>query len=447
MSRTSKDRLVGPVASQLANYLRNGTINPGFVEKQLQFKGVDRFQDLETILKIHFVLSEEVVEFIEELPRRVRRIKTESRKEVIQRKGEVRGKINWDRTLRKQISFQDESVFVCQNPSKNYNVSENLVLKKILSVVYSVLENELKTPIEEQYEWLKGLREKPDLVNYLKEIYRRNVHVNRIKNPQEYEVSDRDISIAENSRKELYKSAASLLCKYKKFMSGEFSKEELQELLNETLILPGDTPTLFELYSVFGLLNKLERDIGDKEFELKKIAKGSKEIAIFEEDTTKILFYHDSTGGMEFFERINELKGIEVNIEFLERFRRASIQHADLIRELLGEEKQSFYSGRPDVLIEYYEGEDLVELAIGEVKYSDQKQTFSSGLKELIQYLYFAKKSDNYSLKLDEKNPDLEGILLTDKQDFLEKDEKNKERDLPFKISFYDTEDIRKMLS
>jgi len=114
MSRTPKGKLIGPVATQLANFLRNGTINPGFLEEQLKFKGVERLQDLETILKIHFVLSDQVVEFIEQLPRRVRRIKTESKKEVIKRRGEVRGKINWDKTLRQQTSSQDDSLFVCQ---------------------------------------------------------------------------------------------------------------------------------------------------------------------------------------------------------------------------------------------------------------------------------------------------------------------------------------------
>jgi len=444
MSRTPKGKLIGPVATQLANFLRNGTINPGFLEEQLKFKGVERLQDLETILKIHFVLSDQVVEFIEQLPRRVRRIKTESKKEVIKRRGEVRGKINWDKTLRQQTSSQDDSLFVCQNPSKNYNVPENLVLKKVLAEIYSVLENELKTPIEERYEWLKKLKENPDLVNYLKEIYRKNVHIDRIKSPQRYEVSDRDISIAENSRKELYKSAASLHCYYRKIMNHELEQNEIEELLNETLILPGDTPTLFELFSVFGIVKKLELDY--KEFNLKKIAKGAKEVAKYEKDNKKILVYHDSTGDLEFFERISKLRGKEANIDFLERFRRASIVHADMVENILGEEKTSFYSGRPDILIEIYEGDELVDLEIGEVKYTDKKQTFSQGLKELIQYLFFARDGKDYSLDLNGENPDLKGILVVDRKDFVEKDLNDSQRYLPFNISFYDTDKLKGVL-
>jgi len=445
MSRTPKEDLIGSVATELTNFLRNGTINPGFLEKQLKFKGIERLQDLETILKIHFVLSDQVVEFIEKLPRRVRRIKTESKKKVIKRRGEVRGKINWDKTLKQQTSSQDDSLFVCQNPSKNYDVPENLVLKKILAEIYSVLDNELQTPIEERYEWLKKLKENPDLVNYMKEIYRRNVHINRIKNPQRYEVSDRDISIAENSRKDLYKSAASLLCYYRKIMNRELDREEIEELLNETLILPGDTPTLFELFSVFGVLKELEQD--DKQFELKKIAKGAREIAKYERENKKVLVYHDSTGDLEFFESISKLREKEVNIEFLERYRKASIEHADLIKRIFGEEKASFYSGRPDILIEFYEEGEMVDLIIGEVKYTDNKQTFSKGLKELIQYLYFARDDKDYSLSLHGENPALKGILVVDSKDFVEKDFDDSQRYLPFNIRFYDTDKLKGILS
>ena len=441
MSKTPQEDLVDSVASDMVVFLRNGLINPDFVENNLEFKGVDRIQDLESILRIHFVLSEEVIEFLKKLPERVRRIKTESKKEEIKRKGEIRGRINWSRTIVDQRSQNDRSIFVCQNPSKNYNVSENLVLKKLLSVIYLVLDHDLEEALESDYNWLKGLRGEEDLVAYLKNIYRRNVHVNRIKDPEEYQVNERDISIAENSRKELYKEAARLFIKYRKLMEGEYEKEELEELLNETLILPGESYTLFELYAVFKVLRLLEED-----FELQKIEKGSSKIAIFEKDEQEIFVYHDSTGGMSFFESLEGLREGESEIEFLERYRKATVQHADLIKDLLGGSDPSFYSGRPDILIEYYEEGELVKLMIGEVKYSTSEQTFSQGLKELVQYLYFAREREKYLLDLEEGESDLEGLLVIDKKEFLEDDklEENRVMDdsLPFKIEIYDTEDL-----
>lgn len=435
MSKTAQEDLVEDVASEMASFLKNGEINPDFVESNLEFKGIDRIQDLESILKIHFVLSDEVVDFLKELPGRVRRIKTESEKEEIHRKGEVRGRVNWSRTLVEQKRSNDRSIFYSENPSKNYNVSENLVLKNLLSIIYVVLETDLEKPLEKDYNWLKRLGEEKELINYLKNIYRRNVHIDRIKDPEGYVLSERDISVAENSRKELYKEAASLLTKYNRLMNGDMEDEEIEELLNETLIMPGEAYTMFELYSVFKLLRKLEQD-----FEIRKIEEGSKEIAIFEKKDTRISVYHDSTGKMSFFESLDELRDKESDIEFLERYRKASIEHADLIKKLLGKDEKTLYGGRPDILIEYYEDDKLVKLVIGEVKYTESEQTFSTGLKELIEYLYFAREKERYVLG--EREVDLEGILCVDKKDFLNQD---RSAELPFKIEIYDTENLRKI--
>ena len=455
MSRTPKEKLVKPVATELTNYLKDGTINPQFIENQIQFKGIDKLQDLETIFKIHFVLSDEVVEFMKKLPRRVRRIKTERQKEVIQRRGEVRGKIDWSKTIRKQASSQDRSIFTCQNPSKNYDVPENLVLKKLLSIIYFVLENELKRPIEEDYEWLKGLREEEDLINYLKNVYSKNVHINRIKDPEEYTVSERDLSKAQNSRKDFYKDAANLLCKYRRLIRGNYNKTELEELLNETLIMPGDTPTLFELYSVFGVLKKIESE-GDENFQLKKIDKGSEEIAVFEneENETKITVYHDSTGNERFFEKLKKLKEkeSEVEVEFLERFRKANVEHGELVSNMLDEDKGSIYGGRPDLLIEYYKKGKLNKLLIGEVKYSEGKQVFKKGLKELIEYLYFVRKKENngkYHLNIKKEKPNLEelkGILIVDNKEFIENKTDETEHQPPFKLEIYDSKNLEDYL-
>ncbi len=449
MSKTPQGELVKSVASEMAGFLKNGEINPDFVESNLEFKGIDRIQDLETILRIHFVLSDEVVDFLEELPKRVRRIKTESEKEQIRRKGEIRGRVNWSRTVVEQKRSNDRSIFYSENPSKNYNVSENLVLKKLLSKIYVVLDNDLEKPLEMDYNWLKRLEEEKELINYLKNIYRRNVHVERIKDPESYILSERDISVAENSRKQLYKEAAALWNKYRRLMDGKMEDEEMEELLNETLILPGDAPTMFELYAVFKYLLMLKED-----FEIRKIEGGESQIAVFEGDEKKVLVYHDSTGDMSFFEGLDEFEKTfereEIESKYLKRFGESTLKHAELVKDLLGKDSNSLYSGRPDILVEYYEdyeNDDLEKLAIGEVKYSAGEQTFSKGLKELIQYLYFACEDEGYIVDLDEEESDVEGLLFIDEKEFLRDDKLDEENrvegdSLPFKIEIYDTEDL-----
>jgi len=438
MSKTPQDELLEPVAAEMVSFLRNGQINTEFIGNNLEFKGIDRIQDLKSILRIHFVLSESVVNFLKELPRRIRRIKTDSKKKLIRRRGQIRGRINWSRTVIDQKSQNDRAIFICQNPSKNYDVSENLVLKKLLSIIYFVLDSDLEKPLEKNYTWLKGLNDEEDLITFLKNIYRKNVHVNRIKDPEEYQISERDISVAENSRKELYKEAAELFIKYKKLMEGDFEKKELEELLKETLIIPGDAPTLFELYAVFKLLRK----IGEN-FEIRKYVEGNSEIALFEKGETRVLVYHDSKGGINLYERILKLRQKKSEIEYLERFRKATLEYADLVKKLLDEKKFSIYGGRPDFLIKHYERGELKKLVIGEVKYSDRKSKFKEGLKELVDYLYFAREGDDYVLD----NLEIEGVLVVDKKSYLDGSKLNENKvisdSLPFKLEIYDTKDLK----
>ena len=442
MGKTPPIEMVDSVATNMLNYLKNGEINPGFIEKKLEFNGIDRIQDLESILKIHFVLSKEVVDYLEKLPRRVRRIKTESKKQIVSRRGEVQGKVNWNKTISSQTQQNNRSIFICQNPSKNYNVPENLVLKKLLSIIYQALEHDLKKPLEKNYDWLKHLKDEEDLIAYLKNIYKKNVHINRIKQPEEIQINERHLSIAENSRKELYKEASQLLIKHQKLMQGEYNKKDLNELLNETLILPGETHRLFELYTIFKILKKLEKNL-----ELQKIEEGTTKIASYKENNQEIHVYHDSTGQITFHEKIEKLKQ-KTDIEYLERYRKATLEHAELTKNLLNKEKPTPYQGRPDILIEHYQNKKLTKLTIGEVKYTENKQTFQKGLKELIKYLYYAKQKQNYLTNLNQTKTHIEGLIITDQKNYIDPDKLNEnnkiiENPTPFKIKILDTNDLK----
>lgn len=443
MARTSEGDMISQVAHDLLVYLKNREINERFAERNINYDGLDSIQDLETIFKIHFVLTKKVVNFLEKLPKRVRRIKTECEKTTITRKGEVRGKIDWKRTTTKQLT--DKTIFVCQNPSKNYDVPENLVLKKLLSVIYEVLENELTTAIEEDYDWLGNLQGEEDLINSLKNIYERNVHVNRIKDPKEYQVSERDISKAQNSRKQLYRRAAKLFIQYRDFMRGDYDEEDLKELLKETLITPEKKPKLFELYSIFKLLKKWKED-----YKLNKIDKDYDEIAIFEEEDVKKKVYHTETGEVELYESIDELEDKDFDEgeqNSLKRMGKSFIEYAKVKKNLLDEETRSLYEGIPDIVVVSSEGNDIEELIIGEVKYSEKKGTFSTGLEELITYIYMVKDDDGYCLG----NKDIKGILIVDcKKEFLDDKKLNEENvviDGPeaFDIEIYDSEDLEKI--
>lgn len=91
------------------------------------------------------------------------------------------------------------------------------------------------------------------------------------------------------------------------------------------------------------------------------------------------------------------------------------MEHADIIKGFLDEVKGSFYSGRPDMLIEYRRNGVLERLVIGEFKYSLSKQTFSKGLKELSRYIHFAKEVRKEGHLIDDEEVDVSGIFIIDK--------------------------------
>ena len=79
--------------------------------------------------------------------------------------------------------------------------------------------------------------------------------------------------------------------------------------------------------------------------------------------------------------------------------------------KLFVEDKQSFYSGRPDIIFEHCDGSGGIEkVEVGDVKYMDRKPTFKQGLEELIEYMYYAREGSEYLVE----KVNVEGILVVD---------------------------------
>ena len=119
------DALVDATTEELATYLRSGAINTRALTESLDYEGLD-IDDWDRIKRIHFCLNADVHEFINKLPERVRRIKTENQREHVTTQGEVRGSINWSGTLRtwSESGYADRSRFVCDTPYTEYDIAE-----------------------------------------------------------------------------------------------------------------------------------------------------------------------------------------------------------------------------------------------------------------------------------------------------------------------------------
>lgn len=92
--------------------------------------------------------------------------------------------------------------------------------------------------------------------------------------------------------------------------------------------------------------------------------------------------------------------------------------HEELVQEFLSQgSQQTFYSGRPDfVVLRWENGSEGTppEVIIGEVKYTHASSTFSKGLRELLDYMHFARHADDYLFEQPLENDSLFGVLCTD---------------------------------
>jgi hypothetical protein len=74
------------------------------------------------------------------------------------------------------------------------------------------------------------------------------------------------------------------------------------------------------------------------------------------------------------------------------------------------------YSGRPDVLVLRYERHEsgdvqLTDCVIGEAKYTESEATFSTAVRELLEYVASAQGENGY---LEDSFVDVTGVIYTD---------------------------------
>lgn len=353
----------------------------------------DRFVDYQLLLDLHFILRPEVVDFVEELGQRLRRVKTSTKVNRKTQRGGVKGHINWGETIKQRYSQnpRDRSIFVCDNKTVNYDIPENIVLAHIVSVINKCLQDS-KDFLRNEYTWNEeSWKGEEDLIDRLERIVERNVHIDRIREPEYYEPTEKMLISAEASRQPLYKDAAGLVRKRRQIHEGD--QREMEKLLENTAITPDDHATLFELYVLFRFIEALE-NIRDNSVKLETIQTGRDEIARFEGNPEMVL-YHDQSA---------EDKDISFDVD--ESFeKRDSLSRSDRVQKVAKEfsdnyfaEGVSNYTGRPDILVLEINDEESndYEYLITEVKNSTSKRRVKEGIRETLEYLAFlqVKKPD-----------------------------------------------------
>lgn len=389
----NKDELLERLTEDILAYVMHGTFPERELARSIKPEQLDeRFEEYELLLDLHFILQDDVVEFVRELPEHLRSIRTETRTTSRSRRGTIDGRINWGATLKKRYAEhpRDASIFVCDNRSENYDIPENLVLKRLISVIHRTI-RESEEYLRGDYDWVSETwRGNEDLIDELQRIVERNVHVRRIREPDAYEPTERMLTTAADSRHEVYRNAASLLRARRRLFRGE--ADEIYRLLEETAIAPDDEDTLFELFVLFRFVATLE-DLRESQPQFQTIATDRQEVARFEGEK-EIVLYHDNSA------RDRNLSFVAVPDEEEEvhsRSDKVQLVAQEIASNYFGRDYRN-QTGRPDVIVLEIisEADDEHEYLIAEVKNSINEDTIRRGIKETLEYLAFLRVNEEF---------------------------------------------------
>jgi len=432
--KATPEKLLGEIADDFCQFLRQGQINVhSFTEKSQPNLNID---DVRKLLRIHFVLTKSddpenpgVIDFLEKLPHRIRRIKTTVSHTKNRFEGEVRGRVCWKSTFNMRFCEMpmDKTTYICTQREKNFDIPENLILKKLLRIIYGIASEDLKPAIDHKYSWIgEWFENDKSLLNTLENIFFRNIYLRRITLVQE-EINPRMIANAKKSRKPLYREAAYLLERFYNLMNYDIDADEARELLKNTFIKPERTEVLFELYWAINIV-KAFQDNAPYHLAFKLLEPGSGVVAEWGHGDCIYKLYHDSTGSFTFHENLKDHITGEEDDNYISR----EIQVLRALSEIVDvSESNTLWGGRPDIILERYSAGDspkLESIIIGEVKYTESSGYAIQGLRELLEYIALIRKAqkepyivakDKLFEQLGDNDIPIFGILFTDTIDGL----------------------------
>ena len=389
-----REELVAGLSQDILTYVMHGSFPERHIAAELKPNGLDeRFDDYETLVRLHFVLKPDVVAFVEALPERLRNVKTGTETTTTVSRGSIEGRIDWPATVKRRYSTnpRDRGLFVSDDRSESYDIAENIALKRLLAVIYTTLED-CREYLRADYEWVTDRwRENLELIDVMRRTFERNVHVKRIRDPETYEPTERMLQRTESARSPLYTEAATLLRSYRESLAAD--PDAITELLEETAITPDDEETLLELYVLFRFVSAIE-SLREDSFTLSTIASDSQAVARMVDEEAEITLYHDNSArdrGLSFVPENFEKESAE-----LTRSEMVQRETREVLSTYFEDEAFRRTTGRPDVIVLEIDAENRREYLITEIKNSSNPQTIRSGIKETLEYLAFLRDDGTF---------------------------------------------------
>jgi len=383
--------------------------------------------DLETVLKVHYLMpyqtpeeEEEkldVIDFMKTVKKRIREINTIIKKEKERfQGGEVKGKIDFSGTFKERMMNNpfDETLFICNIIDRSFDNDENKVLKAFLEVVWEILNSDM---IEDklEYEYLKKYwidkkdigGDKVSFKGLLGNLLKNNIYLRNIKVDKEKIIRDnRLLNDVSKSRNKLYSEAAELLKRYKKVViNKDINPSEAKELLRHTFIKPNSMDLLFELYWALRIID----EVSDENPNLKTIHKKANLIAYWEKDDYNYKLYHRCSGrgkiGINFKEsgkeilKVLEKSDVDINgKKITDTFIGRELKIMKYFEEL-NDNTKLWGGNQPDIILEKIckDTDETEKIFVGEVKYSQEEEyDAKTGMKELLEYMSLIGNEEDY---------------------------------------------------
>lgn len=292
----SIDLIYDEIIEFIHHYLFSGEVSTDFSIKVQDLFEMDE-DDLRTLKTVHFLLSDEVRELIQALPYLLRNLSHSTQKEKEEFKGIIRGRIDWNATLKTRYSkgYNDPSLFVCSPPSKYYDLEENQLLKFMLKKIINLKNNYLsfvdysKNDEENPYDMEKLSDEKDwyEIVgnNFemakktLKKVYFNDISDIKI-------VKAKHIRKAFKNRNALYHRVAKAFRIYEDLFIND-DIERLNELVEHRLIRATNPHKLYEIYIFYSIIKELPNP-------KLRLLHGGNEYSTFDvlEDGTKVTVHY-----------------------------------------------------------------------------------------------------------------------------------------------------------
>lgn len=241
---------------QLYLFKGNVSLNDSVIEDLFELS----HDDLITLKVVHFLLSDEIRNLIKILPQLVRNLAHSTQRETEIIHGNINGRIDWGATIKERYSqgFNDKSLFVCNHPSKYYDLEENQLLKFLLKRIKYLKENYLNfinpetfdiEKVDNNKDWYTIVNDNVQMaILTLKKVYFNDI--------SDISIKQKHLRKCMRNRNLLYHYVAKVYRLYEDLFILE-NEDVLKELMSKRIIKTADGDKLYEIYVFFNLVKSL----------------------------------------------------------------------------------------------------------------------------------------------------------------------------------------------